>query len=59
MVLCNRAVEHNVANFQSFPSLYAGKEGKAEGSTISNSANSSVELLTPTAVVENIAEKVN
>ena len=53
MVQCNQAVEHNVANFQSFPLLYAGKEGKAEGSTISNS---SVKLLTPTAVVENIAE---
>ena len=44
VVLCNQAVEHNVAVFQSFPLLYAGREGYAEASTRSNSA--SVKLLT-------------
>ena len=35
----NQAVEHNVAAFQSFPLLYAGREGYAEASTTNNSAN--------------------
>ena len=35
----NRAVEHNVAAFQSFPLLYSGRECYPEASTTSNSAN--------------------
>ena len=39
--MCNRAVEHNLVAFQSFPLLYTDREWHAEASTCttSNSAN--------------------
>ena len=41
----------------SFP--YAGGENQAEATIISNSASPNVKLLTPAAMVDNLAEKVN
>ena len=41
----------------SFP--YAGGENQAEATIISNSASPNVKLLTPAAMVDNLAEKVD
>ena len=54
----NWAVECNVAAFQSFPLLYAGRECYTEASTMSNSANL-ISSLTTAVMVDNLAEKVD
>ena len=46
-------------HFLSFPLLYAGGEGYAEASTTRNSVKFNDKLLTPAAMVGNLAEKVN
>ena len=45
--------------FHSFPLLYAGREGQAEASTVSNGINLMSSFLTPAAMVDNLAEKVD
>ena len=57
MVLCNLAVEYNVAAFSGLSFAIHWQGGCTEASTMSNSAN--VKLLTPAAMVENSAEKID
>ena len=54
----NRAVEHNMAAFQSFPLLCAGRECYPEAITMSNSNESNFKLLTTADMVNNLAKKV-
>ena len=54
---CTWAVEHNMATFSEL-SLAVCWEGKAKASTMSNSAESNVQLLTPAAMVANLGHQV-
>ena len=55
---CNWAVKHNMATFSEL-SLAVCWQGKAKASTMSNSTNYNVQLLTPGATVANVADKVD